>query len=1216
MPRRLDRLRGALLGLQGSVRRLGRALGRTRPAGESTDSGPLLSVIVPVYNVETYLAECLDSLIGQTLQEMQFIVVDDGSTDGSVDILTAYAERDPRFVVLHTRSNGGPGAARNRGVAAATGRYITFLDSDDTVPRTAYGQMVDTLERTGSDFALGAVRRVRHGKRTVPAWTRNVHTVERLAVTIDDFPEAMQDVIACNRMFRRDFWNDRIGTFEEGVAYEDHVPMVAAYLRARTFDVLSAFTYNWRIRENATSMGQQKHRTTNLHDRLRAEREALGIVSAEASDLVRAAWLGRVINTDLPVFVPAALVAGDDYRAALQAAAADFLALAGPDALRHARADRKLTTALVAAGRWDEVDRLTQYVRLNGILPETTVVDGRVVATLPFGRDLDLPAEIYELGAHQSALIAAVSGVRWEPDRTLRLEGWAYIRGVDLTDTVPEHEVWLQRLDKDQVLPIPVEHRIDLAATAAANDPNQRYDHAGFRVTIPAERLPEHGRWQLRLRVRVAGVERTGAVHSLSRFGVWDRMPSSPTVDPQDPVRIVLLLDEAEGLLLQIRSDRFRAVQLGVESDGRLTGTVRALAPLRSRPTETVLVAADERLTAPVTVTEHGDLAFKLAPPSTDRAFSLQVRTEDGKRHRVAWPADTDTEGSIRHEARDVGWSRTPRGLVQAAPVRPRGRVDRVETNGGELKVTVAIEKADVATLDRAVLASDLVTVAATSVGTASHGRWVVTFPMTARAWPGSEPLPLAADSYTLAVPGPEDADELPLVSGSRLLMRLPYELTTDTHLVTVTRASRSTQLQLRLAPPLRADERGRAAQRRLAARYRNTDVDPADQVLFQCYRGELAGDNQLAIHEELRRRSSPLDLVWAVADRAVPLPPGARGVLIGSWEWYEALGRSRYLCTNIDFERFFERRPHQRFLQTFRGYPNRAMGIPLWRSEGYTEQLIAAECERRARAWSSIVVADAFGEDLYRRAYRYQGDALVTGYPRTDALVHPPAGRRDRVRERLGLTPDASVVLYAPTWRDDRATGEWSARLFDELDLERLAAALGPQHTVLLRGHPYNLADARALRSGRLAGVVDVTSYPEVNDLILAADVAVLDYSSLRFDWLLTGKPLLFFVPDLEQYLGRWPVLFDFAETAPGPLLRTTDEVIAALRDLPSVAEEHAGARAVANRRFNALHDGYASARVVSAFFSDADVPAEPDRPEPRAGGETLDSGGPQGGA
>lgn len=1212
MPRRVDRLRGAYL-------RLSRAVRRAWPLAASdapTDQVPALSVIVPVYNVETYLSECLESLVGQTLQEMELIVVDDGSTDSSPEILAAYAARDPRFVLLQTHSNGGPGAARNRGIAAATGRYITFLDSDDTIPRTAYEQMVQTLERTGSDFALGAVRRVRHGKRTVPAWTRNVHTVERLAVTIDDFPDAMQDVIACNRMFRRAFWNERIGLFEEGVAYEDHVPMVAAYLRASTFDVLSAFTYNWRIRENATSMGQQKHRTANLHDRLRAERDALHLVANEASAPVRAAWLGRVINTDLPVFVPAALVAGDDYRAALGAAAADFLALAGPDALRHARADRKLTTALVAAGRWDEVDRLTQYVRLNGILPETTVTDGKVIATLPFGRDLDLPIETYELGEHQSALVATVSGVHWDPDRTLRLDGWAYIRGVDLTDTTPVHEVWLQRLDKDQVLPVPVEHRPSPEATTAANDPNQRYDRAGFRLVIPAELLPAHGRWQLRLRVRVDGVERTGAVHALSRFGTWDRIPSSPTVDAQDPVRIVPLLDEAEGFVLQTRSDRFRAVRLGVQHDGSLTGTVRALAPLRSRPTEAVLTAGELQLAAPVTVTEQGALAFTLAPPAADRTFSLQVATEDGRRHRVAWPADTDTAGSVRGSGQDHGWSRTPRGLVQAVASRPHCRVDRVDLDGGDLKATVSIERIDDAALARATLSSDLLTVQAASVTPASHGRWVITFPLVAAPWPGTEPRPLATATYTLAVAAGAGHDEVAMVAGSRLLARLPYELLSGAHAVTVTRASRSTQVQLRLGPPLRAEERGRAAQRRLAARYRDTHFEPADQVLFQCYRGELAGDSQLAIHRELQRRSSPLELIWAVTDRAVPVPAGGRGVLIGSWEWFEALGRSRYLCTNIDFERFFERRDHQQFLQTFRGYPNRSMGIPLWRGEGYTDQLVEAECERRARAWTSIVVPDAFGEQLYREAYRYRGDALLTGYPRTDALVRPSPGERERIRERLGLAPDAVVVLYAPTWRDGHATGEWSARLFDELDLAHLAGALGPDHTVLLRGHPYNLADARTARSSRIPGVLDVTSYPDVNELMVAADVALLDYSSLRFDWLLTGKPLLFFVPDLEQYLSRWPVLFDFTETAPGPLLRTTDEVIAALQDLASLVAEHAEARAACNRRFNSLHDGHASARVVSAFFGERAGLAEPDRPEPRHGEQTLDSGPPPGGA
>jgi CDP-glycerol glycerophosphotransferase len=377
-------------------------------------------------------------------------------------------------------------------------------------------------------------------------------------------------------------------------------------------------------------------------------------------------------------------------------------------------------------------------------------------------------------------------------------------------------------------------------------------------------------------------------------------------------------------------------------------------------------------------------------------------------------------------------------------------------------------------------------------------------------------------------------------------------------------------------------------AQRRLAARYRGTTFALADQVLFQCYHGEFATDSQLAIHQELRRRDSPLDLVWAVTDRAVELPEGARGVIVGSWEWYEAIGRSRYLCTNIDFERFFRRGEHQRFLQTFRGYPNRSMGTSLWHSEGYTEQLVAAECERRARAWSAIVVPAAFCVEIYRREYRYEGEVLVTGNPRTDALVDPPAGRREHIRKRLGIAPGSTVVLYAPTWRDGRAIGDWSAKLFDELDLERLAEGLGPGHTILLRGHTYNLADAGTTRRGR-PDIVDVTRYPEVNDLMLAADVAVLDYGSLRFDWLLTGKPLLFFVPDLDQYLARRPALFDldFDATAPGPKLRTTDEVIERLRDLEELTRTYAVARSVANENFNALHDGRASARLVEAFFT-----------------------------
>ena len=91
---------------------------------------PVVSVIVPVYNVEQYLPQCLDSIVNQTLKNIEIICVNDSSTDNSLNILNHYAEKDPRIKVV-TQPNGGAGAARNRGLSLAAGKYLSFLDSDD-----------------------------------------------------------------------------------------------------------------------------------------------------------------------------------------------------------------------------------------------------------------------------------------------------------------------------------------------------------------------------------------------------------------------------------------------------------------------------------------------------------------------------------------------------------------------------------------------------------------------------------------------------------------------------------------------------------------------------------------------------------------------------------------------------------------------------------------------------------------------------------------------------------------------------------------------------------------------------------------------------------------------------------------------------------------------------------------------------------------------------
>jgi CDP-glycerol glycerophosphotransferase len=142
-------------------------------------------------------------------------------------------------------------------------------------------------------------------------------------------------------------------------------------------------------------------------------------------------------------------------------------------------------------------------------------------------------------------------------------------------------------------------------------------------------------------------------------------------------------------------------------------------------------------------------------------------------------------------------------------------------------------------------------------------------------------------------------------------------------------------------------------------------------------------------------------------------------------------------------------------------------------------------------------------------------------------------------------------------------------------------AEALGDDWVLLLRGHRFHAPEHEGSR------VVDVTAYPEINDLILASDAAVLDYSSLRFDYALTGRPMVFLVPDLEDYVtAKRGFLYDFAPTAPGPHARSSAEVVEALRDLDGVRERHREAYERFNATYNRLQDGAAARRVVDRFF------------------------------
>lgn len=122
-----------------------------------------VSVIVPVYNVEKYLPKCLDSIVGQTYENLEIICVDDGSPDNSAEVLRAYAEKDSRIVII-TKENGGLSSARNAGIKAATGDHIVFVDSDDWIDIETIKTAVTAAENDGVDMVMWGYMREFKGK--------------------------------------------------------------------------------------------------------------------------------------------------------------------------------------------------------------------------------------------------------------------------------------------------------------------------------------------------------------------------------------------------------------------------------------------------------------------------------------------------------------------------------------------------------------------------------------------------------------------------------------------------------------------------------------------------------------------------------------------------------------------------------------------------------------------------------------------------------------------------------------------------------------------------------------------------------------------------------------------------------------------------------------------------------------------------------------------
>ncbi|MFJ2567531.1 MULTISPECIES: CDP-glycerol glycerophosphotransferase family protein [unclassified Streptomyces] len=363
----------------------------------------------------------------------------------------------------------------------------------------------------------------------------------------------------------------------------------------------------------------------------------------------------------------------------------------------------------------------------------------------------------------------------------------------------------------------------------------------------------------------------------------------------------------------------------------------------------------------------------------------------------------------------------------------------------------------------------------------------------------------------------------------------------------------------------------------------------PLDQdlVLYSAFshRGML-GD-PAAVHRKAREIAPHLRGVWVVGDReqAALLPPDVEYVLPGTLRHRQLAARAAFFVNNVNWPSVPAKRPGSTHIHTHQGTPLKFMAADLLGKPGARHGVDVPGLLKRADRWDHSLVANRHSELVWERAYPCRFTSARTGSPRNDVLVTARADDGAALRDRLGIPPGHTMVLYAPTRRDYRRGG-----LVERFDLARFAADLGEGHTLVVRLHP-SLATGPARGLGlaelhRRGVLVDATDEPHVEELMLASDVLVTDYSALMFDYANLDRPIVVHADDWDAYTASRGAYFDITAEPPGHVSCTYEELARLFTSGDWRDAESARLRTGFRERFCEFDDGWAAERVVRTLI------------------------------
>lgn len=364
--------------------------------------------------------------------------------------------------------------------------------------------------------------------------------------------------------------------------------------------------------------------------------------------------------------------------------------------------------------------------------------------------------------------------------------------------------------------------------------------------------------------------------------------------------------------------------------------------------------------------------------------------------------------------------------------------------------------------------------------------------------------------------------------------------------------------------------------------------------VYFQTFSGRGYSDSPKAMYEYMRKAPEYKDykFVWSFREpeKYRELLEDGRTELVKFRTRADniALRRAKYWIANYRMLDYQHPRKGQIYVQCWHGTPLKRLGYDIDASDNAMNSIgeIREKYRTDAKKFSYLLSPSPFASEKFATAWdlnaTHQTHKIIEeGYPRNDRLINAGDEERTGIRKKLGVD-DKRVILYAPTWRDNQHISGEGYSYKTEVDFDRLKEALGDRYVILFRAH-YLVANS--FDFDRYDGFVrDVSSYDDINDLYLASDLLITDYSSVFFDYSNLERPVIFYMYDLDQYEHEMRGFYLSLDELPGPIVKDEDKLIEEIEKSKNWTADEKYLEF--NRRFNPHEDGKASARVLARII------------------------------